>query len=90
MVFEESCSAFDSVTVHGHEVLKALEAVHAVGLLHRDIKLDNVLVDTSAGKGREVARLIDFDQAATSVMLRRDFALNLQNDLALKKLTPAL
>jgi serine/threonine protein kinase len=50
-----------------HDVLKALEAVHAVGLLHRDIKLDNVLVDTSAGKGREVARLIDFDQAATSV-----------------------
>ena len=41
------------------QILAALDAAHAAGVIHADVKSDNVLVD-SAPDGRDVAKLIDF------------------------------
>jgi serine/threonine-protein kinase len=45
------------------QALSGLSAVHRAGLLHRDIKLDNVFVcDAAAGRGR-IVKLLDFGVA---------------------------
>lgn len=44
------------------QVLDGLSAIHASGLVHRDVSPDNVMVSTDAS-GRESARVIDFGVA---------------------------
>ena len=46
----------------GLQVADALRAVHARGVIHRDLKTENVLVSLD-GSGRMVAKLIDFGVA---------------------------
>jgi serine/threonine protein kinase len=45
------------------QILHALTHIHAAGLVHRDIKPGNVLVDTSPGRGHRV-KLTDFGLAS--------------------------
>lgn len=45
------------------QLLAALEAVHAAGIVHRDVKPANLLLDAT-GTGRPVLRLADFGVAA--------------------------
>ncbi|CAN5740391.1 hypothetical protein BH11MYX2_BH11MYX2_18530 [soil metagenome] len=46
------------------QILKGLEHAHAMGLVHRDLKPDNVLVEWR--NGRDHARIIDFGIAITT------------------------
>jgi serine/threonine-protein kinase len=55
---EETCSPRQAIEI-GRQVCQALEAVHGAGLLHRDIKAQNVMRD---GSGRIV--LMDFGAGA--------------------------
>lgn len=47
-----------------HDVGEALEAVHAVGVVHHDVKPANIMV-THTPRGRALAKLIDFGVAST-------------------------
>jgi serine/threonine protein kinase len=47
------------------QLLRGLEHAHAMGLVHRDLKPDNVIVEIS-GEGREVPRIVDFGIATLS------------------------
>jgi serine/threonine protein kinase len=50
----------------GVEILDALEAAHAVGLVHRDLKLENVFLSGSSG-GKERVKVLDFGVAKVGV-----------------------
>lgn len=54
------------------EVLQALDLVHRMGYLHRDVKPGNILVD-SAASGGTAARLIDFGIAVPLSGEREEF-----------------
>ncbi|KAI9021267.1 kinase-like domain-containing protein [Hyaloraphidium curvatum] len=43
-----------------HDILKALRSVHSAGIVHRDVKLDNILISPRTG----VSSLIDFNLAS--------------------------
>ncbi len=45
------------------QVLAGLEAVHALGVVHRDIKPGNLFVCNARGDGRRIVKLIDFGAA---------------------------
>jgi serine/threonine-protein kinase len=47
------------------QLLRGLEHAHAAGLIHRDLKPDNILVETDEA-GREVPRIVDFGIAVTA------------------------
>jgi serine/threonine protein kinase len=53
----------ERVTLLVAQLLRALEHAHAAGLVHRDLKPDNVLVEWR--NGRDHARIIDFGIAIT-------------------------
>ena len=53
----------DYVAILLDQLLDALAAVHAAGLVHRDLKPDNVLLEAT-GRGRPWLRLRDFGVAA--------------------------
>ncbi|MBL4688189.1 MAG: serine/threonine protein kinase [Nannocystaceae bacterium] len=42
------------------QVLSALHYAHQMGLVHRDLKVDNILLAQSSGGGAEQAKVIDF------------------------------
>jgi serine/threonine-protein kinase len=44
------------------QVLSALEAVHRAGIVHRDVKPENIVVSRDGGRGREL-KLLDFGVA---------------------------
>jgi tetratricopeptide (TPR) repeat protein len=46
-----------------HDLARAVDSVHAAGIIHRDIKPANVLLARPAGDGRAVPKLIDFGLA---------------------------
>ena len=52
----------EAVTVV-HDLARAVDSVHAAGIIHRDIKPANVLLARPAGDGRAVPKLIDFGLA---------------------------
>ena len=43
------------------QILSALEACHKKGIVHRDLKLENILFDSSSPKG--AVKIIDFGQS---------------------------
>ncbi len=45
------------------QVVEALAAAHAAGVVHRDLKPDNVHVGSAAGSGSEVVKVLDFGLA---------------------------
>jgi serine/threonine-protein kinase len=53
------------------QLLRGLDHAHAAGLVHRDLKPDNILVETTDG-GREIPRIVDFGIAVA--MTRDDTA----------------
>jgi serine/threonine-protein kinase len=53
---------FWAVVAIAVQILDALEAAHALGLVHRDLKLENVFLATSSG-GRERVKILDFGVA---------------------------
>ena len=52
----------EAVTVV-HDLARAVDSVHAAGIIHRDIKPANVLLARPAGDGQAVPKLIDFGLA---------------------------
>jgi serine/threonine-protein kinase len=54
----------ERVLLIASQILKGLEHAHAMGLVHRDLKPDNVLVEWR--NGRDHARIIDFGIAITT------------------------
>ncbi len=63
MLIEDSISP-ERVVVLAGQLLRGLEHAHALGLVHRDLKPDNVLVDKR--NDRDHARIIDFGIAISS------------------------
>ncbi|HTL34043.1 MAG TPA: serine/threonine-protein kinase, partial [Kofleriaceae bacterium] len=47
------------------QLLRGLAHAHAAGLIHRDLKPDNILVETTAD-GTEIPRIVDFGIAVTA------------------------
>jgi tRNA A-37 threonylcarbamoyl transferase component Bud32 len=55
------------------QILSALEAAHAAGVVHGDVKCDNILVESLGGpRGTKRARLIDFGLACVDGEYSRD------------------
>ena len=48
------------------DVLAGLAAAHAQGIMHRDLKAENVMVAAELGGGRERAKILDFGLAAST------------------------
>jgi eukaryotic-like serine/threonine-protein kinase len=46
------------------QLLRGLDHAHSAGLIHRDLKPDNILVETTPD-GREIPRIVDFGIAVT-------------------------
>ena len=46
-------------------ILRGLDHAHTAGLIHRDLKPDNILVETTSD-GEEIPRIVDFGIAVTS------------------------
>ena len=55
----EEALSLDRILRFVEQLLRGLEHAHAAGLVHRDLKPDNVIVEQAAD-GREVARIVDF------------------------------
>ncbi len=53
----------DRVVDYAVQALDALAAAHAAGLVHRDIKIDNLFLATTRGGACEVLKLVDFGVA---------------------------
>ena len=58
--------ARDRVVAIVRQLLCGLEHAHAAGLIHRDLKPDNILVETTPD-GSEIPRIVDFGIAVTRV-----------------------
>ncbi|MBX7191898.1 MAG: protein kinase [Sandaracinaceae bacterium] len=50
----------ESTVSVAHQVAAALDHVHAVGVVHRDVKPGNILVTRSPGREGDVLKLLDF------------------------------
>src|SRR4051794_8996297 len=59
---------FRAVVAIALEILDALEAAHALGLVHRDLKLENVFLASSSG-GRDRVKVLDFGVAKVGAEL---------------------
>jgi serine/threonine-protein kinase len=59
---------FWAVVAIAVQILDALEAAHALGLVHRDLKLENVFLAESAD-GRERVKILDFGVAKVGTSL---------------------
>ena len=76
LVREQGPMGAEEATVVGISVCQALAAVHAAGLLHRDIKANNVMRESGGrivlmdfGAGRESGSALDGDMAGTPVYM---------------------
>lgn len=65
----ESVEYFEEILV---QILSALECIHSQGVIHFDIKPDNVLVETTA-EGRPNVKLVDFGVAVRMKALPEQF-----------------
>ena len=57
---EEHAIAQDRALRWARQVLRALGAAHELGIVHRDMKPDNVILEVSADRRRETAKVLDF------------------------------
>jgi len=55
----------------GSQTALGLQAAHAKGLVHRDIKPQNVMLGQDAETGKVVLKVIDFGLAADHLISRR-------------------
>jgi serine/threonine-protein kinase len=58
-IVEETTLSIEAIVVLGQQLLAGLQCVHDGGVIHRDVKPDNVMVVRDAG-GQVIVKLLDF------------------------------
>lgn len=63
MVWQDKVGGLEQILHIGAEVSSALAAAHKIGLIHRDLKTDNVLIEEDPVTGKRRCVLLDFGLA---------------------------
>jgi len=77
--------SFKNLQIYMYELLSALNSIHKVGIIHRDVKPDNFLFDLSKQRGM----LIDFGLAEADMDSYKwnDLNLDFKNDIDYKEIS---